>query len=97
MPTRSRAERTEERERLRRQAERDLGLPVVLRPVQTPEPAFRGRLSRRRGYLLVEYADRTAGYFWDLDLLRELLDHARAGRQELTVWEGGAEPPEGPA
>ena len=97
MPAQSRTDRPEERERLRRQAEQDLGLRVVLRPVQSPEPAFRGRLSRRPGYLLVEYADRTAGYFWDLDLLRELLDHARAGRHELTVWEGGPEPPEGPA
>ena len=54
MPARTRANRPEERECLRRQAERDLGLRVVLRPVQTPEPAFRGRLSRRAGYRLVE-------------------------------------------
>ena len=79
----------DEREVLRVQAEDALGRRMVLRAIQSPDPGLVGRISERGGYLLVEYRDRTSGYFWDLDALRMVLDVARGGRKNVSIYEDG--------
>ena len=79
----------DERDVLRLQAEDALGRRIVLRPIQSPEPGLLGRLLDRGGYLLVEYRDRTSGYFWDLDALRAVLRAACEGKTNLTLYEDG--------
>lgn len=79
----------DEWERLRAETEQIIGERLVLRPVKVSEPGFRGRLTQRPGYLLVEYRDETSGYFWDLDALREMLRYVCQGRRNLTVLDNG--------
>lgn len=82
-------DKPDEWERLRAETEQAIGEPIVLRPVQVPEPAFRGRITQRAGYVLVEYRDEISGYFWDLDALREMLRYVRQGRRNITVLDHG--------
>jgi hypothetical protein len=79
----------DERDALCLEAQDALGLRIVLRVIQAPDPALLGRLSDRPGYLLVEYRDRVGGYFWDLDALRLVLGHARAGKRNVSIYEDG--------
>jgi hypothetical protein len=79
----------DERDALRLETQDALGVPIVLRAIQTPDPALLGRLTERPGYLLVEYRDRIGGYFWDLDALREVLRLAREGKRNVSVYEDG--------
>jgi hypothetical protein len=79
----------DERDALRLEAQDALGRRIVLRALQWPDPALLGRLTERPGYLLVEYRDRVGGYFWDLDALREVLRHARAGKRNVSIYEDG--------
>ena len=84
--------------------EQRLGRRIVLRPVHDPDIAWRGRLSWRGGWVLVEYQDPEPGYFWDRDLIHELLDCLQAGQRNVCLWHDRSEatlssdaPPEGHA
>lgn len=65
--------------------EKQLGVTIVLRPLHSPDPAFRGRISRHGNRVVLEYRDRVPGFFWHYDILRELFAHVEAGCWELTL------------
>lgn len=75
-------------DRLREQVERQIGKPVTLRGIQSPELEFRGRITDRPGYILLEYRDEPAGYFWHYDTIRRLLTLAAEGQRNVTLYEG---------
>lgn len=77
--------------------EKRLGLRVVVRGVRSPDPAFRGRLRRVPGAVVVEWRDDTAGYFWHYDILEQLLGHLERGCVSLTLRDGEAPSPDVPA
>ena len=87
----------DEREVLRLQAEDAMGRRIVLRAIQSPDPTLIARISERGGYLLVEYRDRTSGYFWDLDALRTVLEAARGSKKNVSIYEDGRIDDENPA
>lgn len=62
-----------------------LGKRILLRAVRPPERNFRGRITSIPGAAVLEYRDETAGYFWDCDIVRELLDHLAAGGGTVTL------------
>jgi len=62
-----------------REVEALIGKPIILRSMRSPERNLRGRISSIPGAALLEYRDETAGYFWDCDIVRELLEHLAAG------------------
>ncbi|MBM3498172.1 MAG: hypothetical protein FJX74_05830 [Armatimonadetes bacterium] len=65
------------------------GKPVILRPVRPSCRCFRGRVVERSHCFLIEYRDEQPGYFWDLDLLRELLDCVEQQRgRNVTLYDG---------
>jgi hypothetical protein len=68
--------------------EGQIGRRIALRAVREPDPSFRGRISERPGYLLVEYRDDTAGYFWHYDIIEELLRHLSRGSRSVMLCEG---------
>ena len=70
-----------------REVEEAIGKPIVLRAIHTPEQEVRGRISSQAGYLLLEYRDETAGYFWHHDIIRELLELVRQGCRDLVVYD----------
>jgi len=63
---------------------------IVLRGIKTPDPTVRGRISSRSGYLLLEYRDETAGYFWHHDIIRELLTLVRQGHRDFVLYDWSA-------
>ena len=63
-----------------------LGKRILLRAVRTPERNFRGRIASIPGAVVLEYRDETAGYFWDCDIVHELLDHLAAGGGEIALF-----------
>jgi len=69
-----------------REVEQATGERIVLRGIKTPDPSVRGRISSRAGYLLLEYRDETAGYFWHHDIIRELLELVRQGQRDFTLY-----------
>ena len=69
------------------QVEAETGQRLVLRAMHAPERNLRGRLSPRPGYLLVEYRDDTPGYFWDHDIIRELLALIRQGQRDFALYD----------
>jgi len=70
-----------------REVEQTTGERIVLRGIKTPDPSVRGRISSRPGYLLLEYRDETAGYFWDCDIIRELLELVRQGQHDFVLYD----------
>ena len=75
-------------ERLQR-IEEATGKPVVIRAVRPQQCCFRGRVQERGGCFLVEYYDDTPGYFWDHDIVRELLECIERRRgQKITLYDG---------
>jgi len=70
-----------------REVEQATGERIVLRGVKTPDPSVRGRISSRPGYLLLEYHDETAGYFWHHDIIRELLKLVREGQRDFVLYD----------
>ena len=73
-----------------REVEEAIGKPIVLRGIKTPDPSVRGRISSRPGYLLLEYRDETAGYFWHHDIIRELLERLRQGERDVVLYDWDA-------
>ena len=69
-----------------REVEQQIGKGIVLRGIKTPDRTFRGHISSGPGYLLLEYHDETAGYFWDCDIIRELLELVRQGQRDFTLY-----------
>ncbi len=69
-----------------REVEQATGEQIVLRGIKTPDPTVRGRISSRPGYLLLEYRDETAGYFWHHDIIRELLALVRQGQRDFVLY-----------
>lgn len=67
---------------------RRMGRPLILKAVHDPRPGWRGQLMARALWTTIEYQDPDPGYFWDEDLVHELLDHLEAGETCLTLWEG---------
>jgi len=74
------------RGRLRR-AERLAGQPIVLRQVRATNPAFKGRVTRKSGYLLLEYQTAQSGYFWDIPIIEELLRRIEVGETNALLRE----------
>ena len=72
------------------EVEEHIGKPVVLRAIRTPEAEVRGRIVSRPGYLLLEYRDETAGYFWEHDIIRELLELVRQGERDTVLYDWDA-------
>jgi hypothetical protein len=62
-----------------REVEALIGKPIVLRSVRSSDRNLRGRITSIPGAMVLEYRDETAGYFWDCDIVRELLEHLAAG------------------
>jgi len=58
----------------------------VLRPIHDPDIGWRGRVSWRAEWVLVEYQDPEPGYFWHRDLIHGLLDCLEAGQQNVSLW-----------
>jgi len=73
-----------------REVEHATGERIVLRGIKTPDPTVRGRISSRPGYLLLEYRNETAGYFWDCDIIRELLALVRQGHRDFVLYDWDA-------
>ncbi len=69
------------------EVEQATGERIVLRGVKTPDSSVRGRISSRPGYLLLEYRDETAGYFWHHDIIRELLALIRQGQRDFVLYD----------
>jgi hypothetical protein len=74
-----------------RELEKHLGMAIVLRPLHSPDPTFRGRISRRGNRVVLEYRDRLPGFFWHYDILRELFSHLEAGCMDLTLTDDSPE------
>jgi hypothetical protein len=75
-------------ERIRR-IEARTGKRVLLRAVRARNPAFRGRVSEKGARFVLEYRDETAGYFWDHDIIRELLACIEKGiGKTVTLYDG---------
>ena len=70
-----------------REVEQRIGKRIVLRGIKTPDPTFRGCISSRPGYLLLEYRDETAGYFWDCDIIKKLLALVRQGHRDFVLYD----------
>jgi len=65
------------------------GKPVILRSVRPSCHCFRGRVTERSNCFLIEYRDETPGYFWDHDLIRELLMCIEQHRgRKVTLYDG---------
>ena len=80
-----------------REVEQATGERIVLRGIKTPDPSVRGRISSRPGYLLLEYRDETAGYFWHHDIIRELLALIRQGHRNFVLYDWNTLSTEPPA
>jgi len=65
--------------------ERQIRIRIVIRGIRAPDATLRGRVSRRRGYLLLEYQVAQPGYFWEVPVVEELLDRIAAGEREITL------------
>ncbi len=72
--------------------EKQLGLPIILRPVHVPEPAFRGRITKRSDRIVLEYRDEVPGFFWHHDILRELFAHLEVGRFDISLYDDEPNP-----
>ena len=70
-----------------RLAESRAGVPIVIRGVRTPDPAFRGRVTKKAGYLLLEYQVSQAGFFWHIPIIEELLRRIQAGETAAEIRE----------
>ncbi len=68
-----------------------LGKAILVRGVHAPEPEFRGRIIERPRHIVIEYRDDNPGYFWDQDLLAELVEYLEQGRVNVTLLENDLE------
>jgi hypothetical protein len=75
----------------RTEVERAIGMPIVIRGIRTPDRSLRGRVTRRPGYLLLEYQVAMAGYFWHVPIIEELLARIERGEREIELRESPAE------
>ena len=66
---------------------RQIGQPIVVRGVRTPDPEFRGRISQQRGYLLIEVQEAMPGYFWEAQIAEALLWRVAAGERDAVFTE----------
>jgi len=65
------------------------GKTVLLRPVHSALPCFRGRVTEKRDCFVLEYRDDTPGFFWHHDILRELLSCIEEKRgKSVTLYDG---------
>ena len=65
------------------------GKRLILRSVRTRSAAFRGRVAERRGHIIVEFRDENPGYFWNHDVIRELLTCIEKGiGRTVTLYDG---------
>ncbi len=74
-------------ERLRQEAERVAGCRILLRGIKPEDPRFRGCLLSRPGYIVVEYRDEIAGYFWSEAIIEELLNAVIKGHRNLLLYD----------
>ena len=61
---------------------------IVLRGVRTNDPHFRGRLLERKSYIVLEYRDDKPGYFWQYEIIEELLDLVEKESSNIILYEG---------
>jgi hypothetical protein len=71
----------------RKQVERAVDLPVVIREIKTPDAHFRGRLRKLKDHLILEYQVAQPGYFWEVETIEELLLLALAGKTKVILRE----------
>lgn len=64
-----------------------LGRSVVVRGIQTPDVAFRGRLRVEPGRVVIEYQVSEHGYFWHIPIIERLLSLALAGETSVELRE----------
>jgi len=69
----------------RRAVEAQIGKRIVIRGIRTLDPALRGRVTERQGYVLLEYQVAQPGYFWEVPVVEALLDRIAAGERELII------------
>ncbi len=81
-------------DRLVKETEKKIGKPIVLRGIQSPDREWRGHIAQRPGYVLIEYRDDMAGYFWHYDIIRQLVALVASGRRNIAVYEGGIQFPD---
>ena len=72
-------------EKRRQEVEARLGRRVVVREVRTPDAGFRGRIRRRGKSLWLEYQISQVGYFWQAEVIEDLLELAAEGAEEVTL------------
>jgi len=72
-------------ERKRRAVAEELGLPVIVRGVRSPDESWKGRLRRSRGRVLIEYQISQAGFFWQAPIVERLLEEASRGQLEFII------------
>jgi len=70
-----------------RNLEQCLNKRIILRGQHSAEPLWRGRITERPSYFLLEYRDDTAGFFWDVDIICELLQLLEEGFTEIELYE----------
>ena len=73
------------------QLERSTGKRILLRGIRETNPEFRGRITKRPLYYLLEYRDDEPGYFWHYDIVAELLDCLEQERVNVTLYEDGCQ------
>ncbi len=61
------------------QVEDEVGKPIIVRSVSTPEREFRGYVEVRPDAIIIEYVEELPGYFWGYQLLERLLEWVEAG------------------
>ncbi|MFO7946670.1 MAG: hypothetical protein R6V19_07640 [Armatimonadota bacterium] len=61
-------------EREKAKLEAQIGMPIVVRGIHAPDPALRGRIVHKIDRIVLEYRDDNAGYFWHIDILREMFE-----------------------
>lgn len=70
-----------------RLAEARAGMPIVIRGIRVPDPGFRGRVTKKACFLLLEYQVSQPGYFWHIPVIEELLRRIQAGQTETQIQE----------
>jgi len=74
----------------RRQVQAALRRTVVVRGIQTPDAAFRGRLRVEPGRVVIEYQVSEHGYFWHVPTIERLLSLALGGETSAELREPSA-------
>lgn len=67
--------------------EKKIGRPVIVRLVRKDDPSLLGTIYRRGRNVIIEYNDRTPGFFWHEEGIARLLAYVENGVEALTIRE----------